>query len=137
MKIKKINHIGIATSNLEKTLKLYEEVFGLKSTGIQDIPIQMQRSAFISIGESALEVMEPTDPQGPVGKFIGKHGEGLHHISLEVDDVNALSEELKKRDIKLMLPEAVNFAGIKINFVHPKSMVGVLIELIQEGGNKQ
>jgi len=129
--IKKINHIGIATSNLERTLRLYKEVFGLESLGIQDIPIQQQRSAFIPVGESGLELMEPTGPEGPVGKYIARKGEGLHHISLEVDNIDAFSEELKRKGIVLMFPEAVDFAGIKINFVHPKSANGVLIELIQ------
>ena len=103
----------------------------MKVAGIQDIPLQMQRSAFIPVGECGLEIMEPTDPQGPVGRFIARHGEGLHHISLEVDDIDALSEKLKQKDVRLMFPEAVDFAGLKINFVHPRSLNGVLIELIQ------
>lgn len=129
--IRKINHIGIATSNLKRTLQLYQEVFGLESLGIQDIPIQQQRSAFIPLGESGLELMEPTGPEGPVGKYIARKGEGRHHISLQVDNIDAFSEELKRKGIVLMFPEAVDFARIKINFVHPKSANGVLIELIQ------
>lgn len=131
MKIKKINHVGIATNSIEQALKPYKEILGLKVAEIKDIPILMQRSAFVTIGDCALEIMDPTGPEGPIGKFVAEHGEGLHHISLEVEDIDALSEELKKNNMSLMLPEAVDFEGAKINFVHPESMNGVLLELVQ------
>nr|MDO8098683.1 methylmalonyl-CoA epimerase [Candidatus Njordarchaeota archaeon] len=127
---KKISHIGIAVGNMEESLKLYSETLGLKISGIETVEEQKVKSAMIPIGESRIELMESMDPEGPVGRFIAKRGEGLHHISLEVDDIEKMLAKLSKAGIELIDKEPrVGASGKKIAFVHPKSMHGVLLEL--------
>lgn len=127
---KKISHIGVAVSNMNESIKLYSGILGLKVTGVETIEEQKVRSAMIPIGESRIELMESTDPEGPVGKFIAKRGEGIHHISLEVDDIEKALAGLSKAGIELIDKKPrVGADGKKIAFVHPKSMHGVLLEL--------
>jgi len=127
---KKVSHIGIAVSNMGEALKLYSETLGLKVTGVETIEEQKVKSAMIPIGESRIELMESTDPEGPVGKFIAKRGEGIHHISLEVDDIEKMLARLSKAGIELIDKKPrIGAGGNKIAFVHPKSMRGVLLEL--------
>lgn len=128
--IKKISHIGIAVSNMNESLKLYSDILGLKVTGVETIEEQKVKSAMIPIGESRIELMESTDPEGPVGKFIAKRGEGIHHISLEVDDIEKELTKLNKAGLELIDKKPrVGADGKKIAFVHPKSTHGVLLEL--------
>jgi lactoylglutathione lyase/methylmalonyl-CoA/ethylmalonyl-CoA epimerase len=127
---KKISHIGVAVSNIDEAIKLYSGILGLKVTGIETVEEQKVKSAMIPVGESRIELMESTDPEGPVGKFIAKRGEGIHHISLEVDDIDKMLEKLNKAGVELIDKKArVGAGGNKIAFVHPKSMHGVLLEL--------
>lgn len=127
---KKISHIGIAVSNMNEAMKLYSETLGLKVTGVETVEEQKVKSAMIPIGESRIELMETTDPEGPVGKFIAKRGEGIHHISLEVDDIDKMLAKLSKAGIELIDKKPrVGAGGKKIAFVHPKSTRGVLLEL--------
>lgn len=115
---------------MEESLKLYSETLGLKISGIETVEEQKVKSAMIPIGESRIELMESMDPEGPVGRFIAKRGEGLHHISLEVDDIEKMLAKLSKAGIELIDKEPrVGASGKKIAFVHPKSMHGVLLEL--------
>jgi methylmalonyl-CoA epimerase len=115
---------------MDESLKLYSETLGLKVAGVETIEEQKVRSAMIPIGESRIELMESTDPEGPVGKFISKRGEGIHHISLEVDDIEKMLAKLNKAGIELIDKKPrVGADGKKIAFVHPKSMHGVLLEL--------
>ena len=127
---KKISHIGIAVSNMNESLKLYSDILGLKVTRVETIDEQKVKSAMIPIGDSRIELMESTDPEGPVGKFIAKRGEGIHHMSLEVDDIEKALAKLNKAGIELIDKKPrVGADGKKIAFVHPKSMHGVLLEL--------
>ncbi|WXG47089.1 MAG: methylmalonyl-CoA epimerase [Candidatus Atabeyarchaeum deiterrae] len=127
---RKISHIGIAVRNMDEALKLYSETLGLKVSGIETVEEQKVKSAMIPIGESRIELMESTDPEGPVGKFITKRGEGMHHISLEVDDIDKELAKLSKAGIELIDKKPrLGAGGNKIAFVHPKSMHGVLLEL--------
>jgi len=127
---RKISHIGIAVRNMDEALKLYSETLGLKVSGIETVEEQKVKSAMIPIGESRIELMESTDPEGPVGKFITKRGEGIHHISLEVDDIDKELAKLSKAGIELIDKKPrLGAGGNKIAFVHPKSMHGVLLEL--------
>jgi lactoylglutathione lyase/methylmalonyl-CoA/ethylmalonyl-CoA epimerase len=127
---KKISHIGVAVSNIDEAIKLYSGILGLKVTGIETVEEQKVKSAMIPVGESRIELMESTDPEGPVGKFIAKRGEGIHHISLEVDDIDKMLEKLSKAGVELIDKKArVGAGGNKIAFIHPKSMHGVLLEL--------
>jgi methylmalonyl-CoA epimerase len=127
---KKISHIGIAVSNMDDAVRLYSETLGLKVAGIETVEDQKVKSAMIPIGESRIELMESTDPEGPIGKFIAKRGEGIHHISLEVDDIEKMLTKLSNAGIELIDKKPRSGAGgSKIAFVHPKSMRGVLLEL--------
>jgi lactoylglutathione lyase/methylmalonyl-CoA/ethylmalonyl-CoA epimerase len=115
---------------MDEATKLYSDILGLKVSGFETIEDQKVKSAMVPIGESRIELMESTDPEGPVGKFIAKRGEGIHHISLEVDDIEKMLAKLSKAGIELIDKKPrVGADGKKIAFVHPKSMHGVLLEL--------
>ena len=130
--IKKVDHIGIAVKSIEEARKFYEEVLGLKVTGIEEVEDQKVKTAFIPIGESEIELLESTSEDGPVAKFIEKRGEGIHHIALQVDDIEKALEELKGKGVKL-IDEVPRYGagGAKIAFVHPKSTNGVLLEFCE------
>jgi len=131
--IKKIDHIAIAVNNLDDTLQLYENLFGLKAAHIKDVPDQGVKSALIPVGDgSEIEFIEPTDPQGGVAKFLEKKGESIHHISLEVDDVEKELRALEEKGIQLIDKQARSGMAGKIAFLHPKSTRGILIELCQK-----
>lgn len=130
--IKKVDHIGLAVKSIEEARKFYEEVLGLKVTGIEEVEEQKVKTAFIPVGESEIELLESTSEDGPIAKFIEKRGEGIHHIALQVDDIEKALEELKKKGIQL-IDEVSRYGagGAKIAFVHPKSANGVLLELCE------
>jgi methylmalonyl-CoA/ethylmalonyl-CoA epimerase len=126
-----IDHVGIAVKDLDATLKLYEERMGLKAAMVSEFKDQLVKSAFIPVGESGVEILESTDPKGPVAKFIEGKGEGLQHVSLRVDDMEKTIEEMKKKGVVFTMDKPVATPeGIKYTFVHPKSF-GIIIELIQ------
>ncbi len=130
MDISHIEHIGIAVKNLDESIKLYEDILGLKCYGIEEVKDQKVRTAFFKIGQTKLELLEPTDIDSPVNKFIEKRGEGLHHIALNVNNVNSALNELANKGITLIDKKARDGAeGLQIGFVHPKSAKGVLLEL--------
>ena len=130
MDISHIEHIGIAVKNLDESIKLYEDILGLKCYGIEEVKDQKVRTAFFKIGQTKLELLEPTDIDSPVNKFIEKRGEGLHHIALNVNNVNSALNELANKGITLIDKKARDGAeGLQIGFVHPKSANGVLLEL--------
>ena len=128
----KIDHIGIAVSDLEKMINLYRDQLGLDFKGVEDVEEQKVRVAFFPIGESKMEFLEPTEATSPVGKFIEKKGEGVHHLAFRVDDIEAKLEELKAKGIEL-IDEKPRYGagGAKIAFLHPRSTGGVLVELCQ------
>ena len=132
MEISKIEHIGIAVKNLEETISLYEKVFGLKCYNIEEIKDQKVRTAFFKIGQTKIELLESTEPNGPIGKFIEKKGEGIHHIAFATNDLQKSLNNLKEKGIKLIdeRPRA-GAEGLNIAFLHPKSTNGVLIELCE------
>lgn len=130
--LKKIDHIGIAVKDLEKALCFYRDQVGLELAGIEEIEEQKVKVAFLPVGESKLELLETTDPTGPVGTFIEKKGEGFHHISFLVDDLETRLEQLKARGVELIDQKPRRGAGgAKIAFLHPRSTGGILIELCQ------
>ncbi|MHB1126414.1 MAG: methylmalonyl-CoA epimerase [Bacillota bacterium] len=128
--ITKIDHIGIAVRSIEEAAKLYEDLLGLKITGTEVIAEQKVKVAFIPTGESELELLESTDPDGPVGKFIESKGEGIQHIALRVDNLEETLAELKAKGVRL-IDEKPRYGagGARIAFIHPKSTSGTLIEL--------
>ncbi|MCI1945938.1 MAG: methylmalonyl-CoA epimerase [Clostridium luticellarii] len=132
MDLKKIDHVGIAVKSIEESLKFYEGVLGLKCTGTEEVKSQKVITAFIPLGESELELLEPTSEDSPIAKFIEKKREGIQHIAVRVDNVEAALEELKEKGIRLIDEKPRDGAGgAKIAFVHPKSTKGVLLELCQ------
>ncbi len=129
--ITKINHIGIAVNSADRMLKLYTEVLGLKLKDFEVIEEQKVRTAIITIGESKIELLEPTDPEGPIAKHIEKRGEGLHHLALETDDIKGALRMLEAKGITLI--DKTPRRGIEntqIAFLHPKDSK-VLLELVQ------
>lgn len=130
--IKKVDHIGIAVKDLDETLKFYEDVLGIKAQGNEVIEEQKVRVAFLPIGDTEIELLESTEENGPISKFIEKKGEGIQHIAYKVDDIDKAIEEMKSKGIR-MIDEKPRYGagGAKIAFLHPKSTFGVLIELCE------
>jgi len=132
MNLKNIDHIGIAVSNLQESLSFWETSLGIEPHGIQEVPEQKLRTAFLPIGETEIELLESSSAESSIAKFIEKHGEGLHHIAIRVDDIEAALAELKAKGIQLIDETPRNGAGgTRIAFVHPKATHGVLLELCE------
>ena len=130
--IKKIDHIGIAVKDLNETLKVYTDILGLKAAGEETVEEQKVRTVFIPVGESEIELLESTAPDGPITKFIEKNGEGIQHIALNVDNIEKTLEDLKSKGVRLIDEKPRRGAGgAKIAFIHPKATKGVLIELCE------
>ncbi|NJE04943.1 methylmalonyl-CoA epimerase [Thermococcus sp. M36] len=129
--IKKIDHVGIAVKNLEEAIRIWEGL-GLKVEEIEEVPEQKVRTAIIHVGESRIELLEPTAEDSPIAKFLAKRGEGIHHIALGVDDIEAHLEGLREAGYRLIDEKPRTGAGgAKIAFVHPKAVTGVLLELCE------
>lgn len=128
----KIDHIGIAVANLDETLKVYTDILGLKLHGTEVVADQKVRVAFLPVGDTEIELLESTEPDGPIAKFIENKGQGIQHIAFKVDDIEAALAEMKAKGIRL-IDEKPRYGagGAKIAFLHPKSTNGVLIELSQ------
>jgi len=131
--ITKINHIGIAVNSIEDKIKLYTDGLGLKLKDIEIVEDQKVRTAIIPVGESKIELLESTDPEGPIARHIEKRGEGLHHLALEVNDIQGALETLEKKGILLIDKEPrMGVEDTRIAFLHPKE-AKVLIELVEPG----
>ncbi len=130
MQVLKIDHIGIAVKNLEEALKLYADVLGMENIGTEIVEEQKVKVAFLPCGESELELLESTSPDGPVAKFIEKNGEGLQHIALRVDNIEEALKRLKSKGVRL-IDEKPRYGagGARIAFLHPKATGGILLEL--------
>ncbi len=127
-----IEHIGIAVSNLAASVALYEQVFGLKCYNIEEVADQKVRTAFFRIGQTKIELLESTDPEGPIAKFIEKKGEGIHHIAFAVENIDDKLRQADKKGVRLIDANPRKGAeGLNIAFLHPKSTGGVLIELCE------
>jgi methylmalonyl-CoA epimerase len=132
MNLKNIDHIGIAVSNLQESLSFWETSLGIELHGIEEVAEQKVRTAFLPIDDTEIELLEPTSAESSVAKFIEKRGEGLHHIAIRVDDIEAALAELKAKGIQLIDETPRNGAGgSRIAFVHPKATHGVLLELCE------
>lgn len=130
MKTTRINHLGIAVHDIETTRQVYEAM-GLEITEIMDVPEQKVRVAFIPIGESTIELVQPTTPDSTVAKYMERRGPGLHHLALEVEDIQQSLSELEGQGSRLIDKTPRQGAEGRIAFLHPKSTGGVLIELVE------
>ena len=130
--IKKIDHIAIVVHNIEEALQVYEGTLGRELAEVEEVPEQAVRIAFLPVGESELELVEPLSTDSGVAKFLEKRGEGLHHICLEVDDIEAALQDLAAQGIRLIDKQPRRGAHGRVAFLHPKSAHGVLIELIEK-----
>ncbi|RLA91997.1 MAG: methylmalonyl-CoA epimerase [Deltaproteobacteria bacterium] len=129
----KVDHIGIAVKSIKDALKFYSDILGLKLTGEEVISEQKVKTAFLPIGDTEVELLESTEPDGPVAKFIERKGEGIQHIAFKVNDIEAALKELEEKGIRLIDREPRIGAGNKkIAFLHPKDTFGVLVELCEE-----
>jgi methylmalonyl-CoA/ethylmalonyl-CoA epimerase len=132
--VKKINHLGIAVKNIESALPYYRDVLGMQQEGMETVPGQKVRVAFLRIGESRVELLEPTSADSPVAKFLEKNGEGLHHVAYEVEHLEGALADLKKNGLRLIDETPRPGAhGTRIAFLHPKDTGGILTELCQAG----
>ncbi|MCK4854922.1 MAG: methylmalonyl-CoA epimerase [Bacteroidales bacterium] len=124
-----IEHIGIAVSNLEEAVRYYEQVLGLECYALEEVKDQKVRTAFFRVGETKIELLESTEADGPVGKFIEKRGQGVHHIAFAMDDTDQALKEAEAKGVQLIDKTSRKGAeGLKIGFLHPKSTFGVLTE---------
>ena len=129
--IKKINHIGIAVNSIEDALKLYTDVLGLEVKGIEIVAEQKAKTVIIPVGDTKIELIESTSPDGAIAKHIEKRGEGLHHIALEVSDIQSVLETLKEKGIPLVDEKPrTGVENSKIAFLHPKG-TKALIEIVE------
>jgi methylmalonyl-CoA/ethylmalonyl-CoA epimerase len=132
MKPTHIEHIGIAVKSLEESMAYYENVLGLKCYNIEEVKDQKVKTAFFQVGQTKIELLESTDPEGPIGKFIEKKGTGVHHIAFAVDDVQKMLDHASEQGVQLIDKTPRKGAeGLEIAFLHPKSTQGVLTEFCQ------
>lgn len=130
MKPTHIEHLGIAVRSLDEALPLFEKLLGQPCYAVEEVADQKVRTAFFKLGDTKIELLEPTDPEGPIGKYIAARGEGIHHMALAVSDVDQALAEAGEAGMRLIDKTGRPGAeGLKIGFVHPKSAHGVLTEL--------
>lgn len=128
-----IEHIGIAVESLEEAIPFYEKAFGLKCYSIEEVKDQKVKTAFFKVGQTKIELLESTDPEGPIGKFIEKKGQGVHHIAFAVKDLQERLNDLEQQEVRLIDKSPRKGAeGLNIAFLHPKSTFGVLTELCEK-----
>jgi methylmalonyl-CoA epimerase len=129
----KISHLGIATKEIAEALKFWEDALGLESIHTEVVEEQKVRVAMLPLGESRIELLEPTSDDSPISKFLEKRGGGIHHIAVEVDDIEAALAKLKSEGARLIDETPRNGAeGCRVAFVHPAASGGVLLELVEE-----
>ncbi len=132
MNLTHIEHIGIAVKSLNDSIPYWEKIFGLKCYAIEEVPDQRVRTAFFMIGQTKIELLESTDPEGPIGTFLEKKGEGIHHIAFAVKDIENALAETEANGIRLIDKQSRKGAeGMNIGFLHPKSTFGVLTEFCE------
>lgn len=129
--IKKINHVAIVVRDIDESLKFWETALGLKLHHVEDVPSQASKVAFIPVGESEIELVQPTTEDSGMAAYLEKRGEGMHHLCIEVDDIEAKMQELKDAGVRMINDVPQVLPGRKMAFIHPKSASGVLVELYE------
>lgn len=128
-----IEHIGIAVKSLEESIKYYEEVLGLSCYKVEEVKDQKVKTAFFKVGETKIELLESTAPDGPIGKFIEKRGEGIHHLAFAVNNIEKSLETVEEKGVRLIDKTPRKGAeGLHIGFLHPKSTFGTLTEFCEK-----
>lgn len=131
-KITKINHIAILVGDLESPLNFWRDALGLELTQVEEVPGEQARIAFLPTGDSEIELVQPTTDDSGLARYLEKRGPGMHHICLEVDDIDGMLAQLKEKGVQLINEEAkVGSEGRRYAFVHPKSASGVMVELYE------
>lgn len=129
----KIDHIGIVVRDIEEALKVYEAALGLPLKEVVEVPDQKVQVAFLPIGESNIELVQPTTDDTGIAKYLARRGEGIHHLCIEVEDVEKALAQFKDQGVQLIDEEPRQGAHGRVAFVHPKGAHGVLIELVEHG----
>jgi methylmalonyl-CoA epimerase len=130
--IQGIDHVGIAVKSIDEAKKFWVDTLGLKLSHIEEVPEQKARVAILKVGETTIELVEPTSPDSPIHRFIEKRGEGLHHLTLQTDHLAERLKSLKDANVALIDEKPrLGASGAKIAFLHPKSAHGVLVELCE------
>ncbi|MDY6872649.1 MAG: methylmalonyl-CoA epimerase [Chloroflexota bacterium] len=130
-KIKKINHVAIVVEDIDSAMGFWGDALGLTLDHVEDVPSQASKVAFIPVGDSEVELVQPTDPASGLAKYLDKRGEGMHHLCVEVEDIEGMLTVLKEKGVRLINEEPITLPGRRMAFVHPKSANGVLIELYE------
>ena len=131
IKVKKINHVAIVVEDIDVALAFWRDQLGLQLDHIEEVPSQASKVAFLPVGEGEVELVEPTDPESGLAKYLSKRGEGMHHLCVEVDDIDGMLTQLKEKGVQLINEEPLDLPGRRMAFIHPKSTSGVPLELYQ------
>lgn len=130
-RVKKINHVAIVVKDIDAALAFWRDQLGLKLDHIEDVPSQASKVAFMPVGEGEVELVEPTNPDSGLAKYLNTRGEGMHHLCVEVDDIEGMLAQLKEKGVRLINEEPLDLPGRRMAFIHPKSTNGVLLELYE------
>lgn len=130
-KMNKVNHVAIVVADIDEALKFWQEGLGIHLHHVEDVPSQKAKVAFLPVGDTEVELVQPTSDDTGAAKFLAEKGGGMHHLCFEVDDCAATLGELKAKGIRLINEEPLELPGRKMAFIHPKSTGGVLVELYE------
>jgi methylmalonyl-CoA/ethylmalonyl-CoA epimerase len=131
-KVKQINHVAVVVEDMEKALSFWRDALGMELHGLRDVPAEKSRVAFLPLPGSEVELVQPTTGDSGIAKYLARRGPGMHHLCLEVDDIEGMMSQLKSRGVRLINEEPRSAAdGKKYAFIHPESTSGVLVELYQ------
>jgi len=131
--IRRIDHLAVVVSDLDEALTFWRDALGLDVTEIAEVPAERSAIAFLPLENGEIELVQPTDGQSGIARYLAKRGPGMHHICLEVDDLDGLLARLKAHGVELINPEPVTKEnGVRYAFIHPKSAFGVLVELYEK-----
>jgi methylmalonyl-CoA/ethylmalonyl-CoA epimerase len=128
------NHVAIAVEDIESALAFWRDALGLELDHVEDVPSQKAQVAFLPVGESEVELVQPTADDTGTAKFLAKNGPGMHHLCFEVDDIEGMLAQLKNKGVRLINEQPLELEGRRMAFIHPKSASGVLVELYQLTG---
>jgi methylmalonyl-CoA/ethylmalonyl-CoA epimerase len=129
--IKKVNHVAVVVEDIDQALAFWRDALGLHLQKIEDVPSEKVKVAFLPVGDSEVELVQPKDEESGISKFLHERGPGLHHMCFEVEDIDPVLLRLKSKGIRVINETPIQIPGRKMAFIHPKSTMGVLVELYQ------